>query len=118
MVDGMSAEKATETIYNRILELKGLPFLIEELGMVKEIVPMIKDGKVMLDEKGKPIYEKIVKGKVSDKKFAKAKANSRVPASITNSADLKLQEEIELKKKRDRYLEMKKMTEDALKKVK
>lgn len=118
MVDGMSAEKATETIYNRILELKGLPFLIEELGMVKEIVPMVKDGKVMLDEKGKPIYEKIVKGKVSDKKFAKAKANSRVPASITNSADLKLQEEIELKKKRDRYLEMKKMTEDALKKVK
>lgn len=115
-IDGMSTEKATQTITNRILELNGTPFYIEEGGMVKEIIAVVKDGKVLLDDKGNPIYEKIVKGKVGDKKFAKVKDKTRAPAAITDAADLKRDQEEKLKRERAEYLKLKNLTNKVLKK--
>lgn len=116
-VDGMTTEKATQTISNKILELNGIPFYIEEGGMVKEIIAVVKDGKVLLDEKGNPIFEKIVKGKVGDKKFAKVKDNKgRAPAAITDAADLKRDQEEKLKRERAEYLKLKNLTNEVLKK--
>ncbi|MEA9358039.1 hypothetical protein SHI21_17535 [Bacteriovorax sp. PP10] len=114
-VDGMTTEKATQTISNRILELNGTPFYIEEGGMVKEIIAVVKDGKVLLDDKGNPIYEKIVKGKVGDKKFAKAKEKGRVPAAITDAADLKRDQEEKMKRERAEYLKLKNLTNGIIK---
>ncbi|MBC7428735.1 MAG: hypothetical protein H7336_09005 [Bacteriovorax sp.] len=114
-VDGMTAEKAAITISNRIFELNGTPFYIEEGGVVKEIIAVVKDGKVLLDEKGNPIFEKIVKGKVGDKKFAKNKDKDRAPASITDAADLKRDQEEKLKRERAEYLKLKNLTNEALK---
>lgn len=113
-VDGMSSEKASETIFNRIIELKGVPFYIEESGMMKEIVPVMKDGKIVLDEKGNPVFEKIVKGRAGDKKFAKIKDKKRAPASITNVADLKRDEEDKLKVERVEYMKLKELTKGIL----
>jgi hypothetical protein len=115
-IDGMSSEKATQTITSRILELNGTPFYIEEGGMVKEIIAVVKDGKVLLDDKGNPIYEKIVKGKVGDKKFAKMKDKTRAPAAITDAADLKRDQEEKLKRERAEYLKLKNLTNKVLKK--
>ena len=117
-VDGMTTEKAQQTISNRILELNGIPFYIEEGGMVKEIIAVVKDGKVLLDENGQPIFEKIVKGKVGDKKFAaKVKdKKDRAPAAITDAADLKRDQEEKLKRERAEYLKLKNLTNGALKK--
>jgi nucleoside diphosphate kinase len=92
-IDGMSAEKAAEAISSRIIELKGMPFYVEEAGMMKEIIPVMKDGKLVLDEKGNPVFEKITKGKAKDKKFANVKDKGRAPAAITNAADLKRADE-------------------------
>lgn len=113
-IDGLSTEKALQTISNRIIELNGVPFYIEEGGLVKEIIPVIKDGKVVLDEKGNPVYEKIVKGKIGDKKFAKAKDKNRAPAAITDAADLKRDQEEKLKRERAEYLKLKDLTSGAL----
>lgn len=114
-VDGMSSEKATQTISNKIIELNGTPFYIEEGGMVKEIIAVVKDGKVLLDEKGNPIYEKIVKGKVGDKKFAKVKDKNRAPAAITDAADLKRDQEEKMKRDRAEYLKLKNLTNGIIK---
>lgn len=116
-VDGMSAEKVSQTISSRIIELKGIPFFIEEGGMVKEIIPVLKDGVVQLDEKGNPLYEKIVKGKATDKKFAKIKESGRAPAAaITSTADLKRDQEEKLKRERAEYIKLKDLTNGVLKK--
>ena len=115
-VDGMSAEKVTQTISSRIIELKGIPFYIEEGGMVKEIIPVLKDGVVQLDENGNPLYEKIVKGKATDKKFAKVKESGRAPAAITSTADLKRDQEDKLKRERAEYIKLKDLTNGVLKK--
>lgn len=115
-IDGMTMEKATQTISNRILELNGTPFYIEEGGMVKEIIAVVKDGKVLLDDKGNPIYEKIVKGKIGDKKFAKAKDKNRAPAAITDAADLKRDQEEKMKRERAEYMKLKNLTNEALNK--
>ena len=118
IIDGMSSEKAQQTISSRILELNGSPFFIEEGGMVKEIIAVVKDGKVLLDEAGNPIFEKIVKGKIGDKKFAaKAKdKKDRAPAAIVDVADLKRDQEEKLKRERAEYQRLKSITTGALKK--
>jgi hypothetical protein len=114
-IDGMTSEKASEAITDKIIEMDGQPFYIEEGGMVKEIIPVIKNGKVILDEKGKPLFEKIVKGKVGDNKFARGKVQAktgRVPASVTDTADLKRAEEERLKYERAEYIKLKEITKD------
>ena len=83
--------------------------------MVKEIIPIVKDGKVLVDDKGKPLFEKIVKGKVGDKKFAAVDANpnggTRAPSSITTPADLSRDQEDQMKRERARYLKLKQITD-------
>ncbi|MDD4976170.1 MAG: FlxA-like family protein [Bacteriovorax sp.] len=114
-IDGMSSEKASEAITDKIIEMDGQPFYIEEGGMVKEIIPIIKNGKVILDEKGKPLFEKIVKGKVGESRFARGKVQTkkgRVPASLNDTADLKRDDEERLKYERAEYIKLKQITKD------
>lgn len=113
-VDGMTNEAVAETINSKIIESNGQPFLIEEGGFVKEIVPVIKDGKIVLDEKGKPMFEKIIKGKVAD---LKNKNSKRAPASITSQADIQKAEQLKVKAEQDRqkYEMLKKLSSEAVK---
>ncbi|MGZ3810023.1 MAG: hypothetical protein ACXVCE_18205, partial [Bacteriovorax sp.] len=117
-IDGLTAENAMEAINDKIIELDGRPFYIEEGGMVKEIVPLMKDGKIQLNESGKPLFTKVVKGKVGDKKFAqeKIKKEQREPASITDAADLKRSEEEKMKRERAEYLKLKNITNQVIEK--
>lgn len=110
-IDGLSAEKASETINDKIIELGGQPFEIEEGGMVKQIVPIVKDGKVLLDEKGKPRYAKVVKRKVKSEED-----KNRAPTSIVDSADLKRDDEEKAKRERAEYLKLKKITNEVVEK--
>jgi hypothetical protein len=112
-VDGMTEEKAQQTISSRILELNGTPFYIEEDGLVKEIRAVVEDGKILLDDKGNPKFEKIEIGKVGDKKFVTIKSENRSPASITDAADLRRYED-ERQKERADYLKLMDLTGKAL----
>lgn len=89
----LTPEKANEAIS------KNEPIYIEENGMIKELSLEIKDGKVLLDVNGKPVYTKIVRGKVGDKKFAGlVKKAGRAPASINTPSTLP-----DAKKKDEKY---------------
>lgn len=112
-INGNTTEKIAEGISEKILENDGTPFFIEEGGMIKEIIPVIENGKVVLDDKGKPLFEKVVKGKVGDKKF-EAKKEERKPASITSKADLLRDQEKRLQYERAEYLKLKNITKQAL----
>lgn len=109
--DGMSAEKISEIISNRIMELGGQSFEIEEDGVRIEVVPEVRDGKILLDDKGKPRFVK----KVKNGKEVKASKN-RVPASITDKADLLRRDEETLKRERAEYLKLKNITNKAVQK--
>ena len=109
-VDGMSSEKVIQTISKKIIELNGTPFYIEDAGVIIEIIAVVKDGKILLDEKGNPVYEKIVKGKVGDKAVTKLKDQKKAPLAITNAADLKRDQEEKLKRERAEYLKLKNLT--------
>ncbi len=112
-VDGLTTEKVAETIYDKIKESNGAPFLIEEGGMVKEIIPLIKNGKVLVDDSGKPMYEKIIKGKVGEGKYAVTEQKkTKVVAPIESKADLLHDQEEKLKRERAEYLKLKKITTD------
>lgn len=119
-IDGMSTEKAIDAINEKIIESNGTPFLIEEGGVVKEVIPARNDdGTIKLDEHKKPIFTKITKGKIGDKKFVELfapKNSERVPASVVNPADLKQAEEERLKKERAEYLKLKAITNEAINK--
>ncbi|MDD4976243.1 MAG: hypothetical protein PHY93_17935 [Bacteriovorax sp.] len=117
-IEGLSSDKANETITEKIIELNGRPFYIEEGGMVKEIITAVKAGKVLLDDKGKPIFEKRVKGRVGDPKFGlekiKGKAE-RVLGKIESIADLKHEEDrILMLHDRAHYKKLKEITRGAL----
>jgi hypothetical protein len=113
-VDGLSSDAAIETISAKITEMAGQPFLIEEGGFVKEIIPVIKDGKIVLDSKGKPIFEKIIKGKVADLKHKNSK---RAPAAISSQAELRKIEEAKVKTESERlkYKNLRELTDEAVK---
>lgn len=113
-VDGLSSDAAIETISAKITEIAGQPFLIEEGGFVKEIIPVIKDGKIVLDSKGKPIFEKIIKGKVADLKHKNSK---RAPAAISSQAELRKIEEAKVKTESERlkYKNLRELTDEAVK---
>lgn len=102
-IDGLTAENANEKISDKILELNGVPLYVEEGGIIKEFRPVVMDGKIVLDDQGKPIYKIFV-------------VKTRNPAAIINSADLKYIEEERLKLERAEYLNLKKLTTDVLKK--
>jgi hypothetical protein len=107
-VDGMSAEKFSETINDKIIELGGQSFEIEENGIKMVIVPEIKDGKVLLDTKGKPRFVKKLKNAKEEK--------ARVPASVTDKADLLKSEEEKVKRDRAEYRKLKNITNQAVRK--
>ena len=115
-IDDMSSEKVEETIYALIETNNGKPFTVVEGGFYKEIIPLIVEGKVQIDSKtGKPIFQKITKGKVVDDKnnlIAKASVSNQ---AIESKADLVRAEEDRLKRERVEYLKLKKQALEALK---
>lgn len=123
-VDGMTSEKAAETITNRILELNGIPFLIEEDGVTKKVIPLIKDGKIDLDEKGQPKYVKIKVNRKECTAEEKSAGKCRAPAAIATTkvnnsvADEKRDQEEKARREIERaqYMKLKALSEQALKK--
>lgn len=92
-VDGLSVDKARETILSRIMELNGAPFYIEEDGVIKEVKPKVKDGKVLLDKDGKPLYDMLFYSGKKEKLAKKKQERERAPASISSMADERAREE-------------------------
>jgi hypothetical protein len=114
-IDDMSADKAEETIYALIETNNGKPFTVEEGGFVKEIIPLVVEGKIQIDSKtGKPVYQKVTKGKVAAMKNASASKDSALAGPISSNADLVRAEEERLKRERVEYLKLKKQAQKAL----
>lgn len=107
--DGMTAEKITESINEKIMELGGQSFEIEENGVKMEIIPEMKGGKILLDAKGKPRFLKKIK---NGKEESSSKV--RVPASVTDHADLKRLEEEKTKRDRAMLKDLKNVTNKAV----
>jgi len=100
-MDGMNPKTQAEAI-TRMIQNAGIgeEILIEEGGFIKAIVPIVENGKIVVDQDGNPKYEKLIKGKATDKALMSklAKKDSRAPASITaktvqSAADLKQEED-------------------------
>ncbi|MFA6238742.1 MAG: hypothetical protein WC635_15510 [Bacteriovorax sp.] len=109
-IDGLSSEKAAEKIYEKIIELKGARFYIEENGVVMEIIPQMENNAVVKDKFGMPVFRKQLVTEA-----AKAKTvPKRAPASINSKAEL-LQSEDRIIE-RTRYLKLKEITEGIRKK--
>lgn len=120
-VDGMTSEKAIETIANKIIELNGVPFLIEEDGVTKKVIPLIRNGKIELDENGQPKFVKIKVNRKECTDEEKTNGKCRVPASVaakTNDsvADEKRDQEQRIRREIERaqYLKLKALTNKAI----
>ena len=114
-IDNMTEDKAEETIFALIETNNGKPFTVEEGGFVKEIIPLVVDGKVQIDTKtGKPVYQKITKGKVADLKNISSTKVSSSTLPINSNADLVKAEQERLKRERVEYLKLKKQALEAL----
>lgn len=77
-----------DKIHAMIYAEAGNSFLIEENGMVKEVIPKVVDGKILLNSSGVPIYDVVLKGKVGEVKLDK-KSSGKKAAKIESPADLK-----------------------------
>ncbi|MBP9681101.1 MAG: hypothetical protein KBD76_06825, partial [Bacteriovorax sp.] len=116
VLTGLSPEKAREIISAKILSLpqsallSGAVLDVEEGGVLKQIIPLVVDGKVKLDELGNPMYEKIVR-----KKLAKGADKTRAPASVLHTADLKRLDEksVQNAPSSARVLDLNKLTNEA-----
>lgn len=106
-LDGVSSEKESELITNRLLELK-TGFLTEKDGVVLQVVPKLDSEKNIIYENGKPLYE-IIKPKVAKVALAKASA-------LTSSGELAQAEKEKLAKIRAaaRLKELHDLTSSAL----
>jgi hypothetical protein len=115
-LDGLNADVASTEIVSLINKNGNseAPIYVEEGGYVKEIVPIIKDGRLVLDGNGRAMFEKINKGKIGEF-FAKnkVKANTVNPSN----ADLKRAEQAKVKAEEDRvkYNALKALSDKALK---
>lgn len=88
-LDGMgNAAAVNETINKLIYSESGRPFYIEEGGLVKQIVPEIVNGKILINEEGKAVYKKILKGKVGEFKIA-LEQKEVSETNLESPADLK-----------------------------
>lgn len=88
-LDGMgNAAAVNETINKLIYAESGRPFYIEEGGLVKQIIPEIVNGKILINEDGKAVYKKILKGKVGEFKIALEQKAAR-ETNLESPADLK-----------------------------
>ena len=104
-----SQEKTAEVINDKILELKGVPFLIEENGIINEIIPILKDGKIVVDNNGNPSFKKIKKGKIGEINFKKINEQDGNVKIISN-ADMKRDQDVKLKNERIEYYKLKEIT--------
>ena len=90
-----SSSKTTESfsadISKKITELDNKPFYIEEGGMIIQIIPILKDGKIVMNDKGEPAFVKLTKGKVGEELLPKGSV--LVAAPIVAPADLVIKEE-------------------------
>jgi hypothetical protein len=117
IIDSSQLEKGvtlTEAILQKITGLNGESFYIEEGGMLKQIIPILdENGKVVLDKEGKPTYEKVTKGKTSEKLAKKDKKDEVIPLpAITTKADLQRNQDELLG--RSVYQEIQKITNEVL----
>ncbi len=118
-MDGMNPKTQAEAINRMIQSSKsGEEILIEEGGFIKAIVPIIENGKIVLDAEGNPKYEKLIKGKSSDKSLLDklAKKDSRKPASVevkpvASAADLKQVEDKAKLEEMARYRKLRCLTD-------
>jgi hypothetical protein len=79
--------------------------------MLKQIIPILdENGKVVLDKEGNPTYEKVTKGKTTEK-LAKKVEPTPLPA-ITTQADLQRSQDELLG--RSVYQEIQKITSEVL----
>lgn len=116
-IDGMARDLAQNTIYAKITELKGSNFYIEENGLIKEIVvETTKEGVIVLDANGKPVYKIVEIGKANDKKLSLKNALKKGERAISSQADLrkKQEEEIERQRQRAEYEKLKGLTRKVI----
>lgn len=88
-MDGVTNAKMNQTIKDLIYAESGKPFYIEENGMVKQIIPEVVDGKILLNEDGTPVYKTVVKGKVGEFKADVKKEKDKKVAKQDSAADVK-----------------------------
>lgn len=116
-IDGLSSEKASEAINQKIIELKGERFLIEEGGMLKEIIPKIENNIVVTDKFGMPVYETIIVGEAAleGTRLARVskKGNKNTDPPINSPADLQRDQEEKLKRAPAQYRKLKKLTNEV-----
>lgn len=117
IIDSNQLEKGVslnEAILKKITGLNGEPFYIEEGGMLKQIIPILdKNGKVVLDKEGNPTFEKVTKGKTSEKLATKTVREEATPLpAITTQADLQRSQDELLG--RSVYQEIQKITNEVL----
>nr|BDT27573.1 hypothetical protein BHI3_10390 [Bacteriovorax sp. HI3] len=92
-MDGVTNAKMNQTIKDLIYAESGKPFYIEENGMVKQIIPEVVDGKILLNEDGTPVYKTVVKGKVGEFKVDVKKEKDKKVAKQDSAADVKKSDE-------------------------
>jgi hypothetical protein len=112
-----ASKNFSDAINKKITELDNKPFYIEEGGMIKEIIPILNtDGKVVLDEKGEPMFEKITRGKIGEK-FEISKGSILNSAPTTAIGDLVKKDEVEMRKPSStfQYQQLMKTTADGIK---
>lgn len=88
-VDGASGANVNQTIRDLIYAEFGKPFYIEENGFVKQIIPVMVDGKIQLNEDGTPVYKTVVKGKVGEFKVDLKGKKDQKMAKQESAADVK-----------------------------
>lgn len=113
-LDGMTKDVVQSTILKRISDMKGSSFYVEENGLIKEVIAEMKDGKVLLDEKGNPIYKVVELGKADDKKLVIYDKNKKPIRGISSQADLRKEQENQLKKQRAEYEKLKGLTRKVI----
>lgn len=104
---GVAPEKVEQLLSERFKDPEVKSLLIEEDGVIKEVVKVLENGKY--------VFKRVIRGRRDDTKFAGIKSN-RAPASNAQSnADLKRAED---KRLRDRaeYKKLQAITNEALKK--
>lgn len=95
-VDGVTNTKMNQTIKDLIYAESGKPFFIEENGMVKQIIPEVVNGEILVNEDGTPVYKTVVKGKVGEFKVDlkdKKEKNDKKMAKQNSAADVKKSDE-------------------------
>lgn len=104
---GVAPEKVEQLLSDRFKDPEVKSILIEEDGVIKEVVKVLENGKY--------VFKRVIRGRRDDSKFTGVKSK-RVPASNAQSpADLKRAQD-KLMRDRAEYKKLQAITNDALKK--